>query len=247
MDILFLVGDEKDSKLTDHLRLKHTVCYTSELIDEGLETWDLVLAYGYRHILSQEQLALCKRPPINLHISLLPYNKCADPNFWAWYEETPHGVSIHHIDSGVDTGDIIVQKELSFKEGTTLSKSYYKLKEELEDLFVINSDKILSYSYIPQRQIGNGTFHYAKELPKFEGGWNQTIVEIVNLINEHTDRQEYLLSIVDGIETARKRNNVNWMELLRIAIKSNQRDTLKVLRQINQADGAISTLFKGFR
>ena len=247
MNILFLGYDEKDTALIHHLRLKHTVCQTSELVDEGLEAWDCVISYGYRHILKEEQLALCKRPPINLHISLLPYNKGAYPNFWAWYEETPHGVSIHHIDSGVDTGDIILQKELFFNEGTTLSKSYSKLREELEDLFVKNSDKILSYSYIPQSQIGNGTFHYAKELPEFEGGWSQTILEIVNLINEYPNRQEYLLSIVDEIETVRTRNNVNWMELLRIAIKSNQRDTLKVLRDINQADEAISTLFKRFR
>jgi len=34
----------------------------------------------------------------------------ADPNVWSFIEKTPKGVSIHYLDAGIDTGDIIAQK-----------------------------------------------------------------------------------------------------------------------------------------
>ena len=47
---------------------------------------------------------------INLHISYLPYNRGSYPNYWSFKENTPNGVSIHHIDDGIDTGPVLVQK-----------------------------------------------------------------------------------------------------------------------------------------
>ena len=34
-----------------------------------------------------------------------------NPNFWPIIEETPAGVSLHYIDSGIDTGKVISQKK----------------------------------------------------------------------------------------------------------------------------------------
>jgi hypothetical protein len=51
------------------------------------------------------------------------------------------------------------------------------------------------------------------------------------------------LELIDQIEKVRNTNNVNWMNLLRIAIQSNPADTMKVIREINTRDNEISTLF----
>ena len=51
-------------------------------------------------------------PIVNLHISYLPWNRGAHPNFWSFFDATPTGVSIHLIDKGIDTGPIIVQKKV---------------------------------------------------------------------------------------------------------------------------------------
>jgi hypothetical protein len=51
------------------------------------------------------------------------------------------------------------------------------------------------------------------------------------------------LDLIDQIEKVRNTNNVNWMNLLRIAIQSNPQDTMKVIREINTRDNEISTLF----
>ena len=49
-------------------------------------------------------------PIVNLHKAYLPYNKGAHPNFWSFAENTPSGITIHVIDSGIDTGNIIYRK-----------------------------------------------------------------------------------------------------------------------------------------
>ena len=52
------------------------------------------------------------------------------------------------------------------------------------------------------------------------------------------------LSLIDQIEKVRTNNNVNWMDILRIAITFAPAETKKVLKKINQDDNKISELFK---
>ena len=49
-------------------------------------------------------------------------------------------------------------------------------------------------------------------------------------------------SLVNLIQTTRSKNNKNWMDLLRIALKHNPRDSSKVLKKINNNDKKISKL-----
>ena len=50
--------------------------------------------------------------------------------------------------------------------------------------------------------------------------------------------------IIDKIENIRKKNNVNWMNILRQSIKSSPSKTLEILNSINIDDDRISKLFK---
>ena len=55
----------------------------------GIETLDrhtpsFLVSYGYRHIIGAEVLNRMPLRAINLHISLLPWNRPADPNFWSF-------------------------------------------------------------------------------------------------------------------------------------------------------------------
>jgi len=102
-------------------------------VDYVLENkFNFLISYGYRYVLKKEILDLFPNRAINLHISYLPYNRGSDPNFWSFIDGTPKGVTIHYLDEGVDTGDIIVQKEVVFDslETETLASSYQKLHTE---------------------------------------------------------------------------------------------------------------------
>ena len=52
------------------------------------------------------------------------------------------------------------------------------------------------------------------------------------------------LKIISQIENIRKKNNVNWMDILRIAFKNNPQATAKVMFKIYSDDKRIGTLVK---
>lgn len=57
----------------------------------------------------------------------------------------------------------------------------------------------------------------------------------------------YYLKIIDQIEKVRTRNNVNWMDILRIALKADTKAALYLLQKINSSDKKISKLFEKFK
>ena len=53
---------------------------------------------------------------------------------------------------------------------------------------------------------------------------------------------KYYIQIIDQIEKVRTKNNVNWMDVLRIAFKNDPEAAKKCLRKINLQDQEISRL-----
>jgi hypothetical protein len=54
--------------------------------------------------------------------------------------------------------------------------------------------------------------------------------------------QKYL-KIIDKIEKVRSKNNVNWMDVLRLALRHAPDQTIKLMKIINAKDKKISSLF----
>ena len=50
--------------------------------------------------------------------------------------------------------------------------------------------------------------------------------------------------IIDQIEKIRSKNNVNWMNILRLAFELDPKGTLKIMQKINSDDQKISNLLK---
>ena len=125
-----------------------------------------------------------KNKIINLHISYLPYNRGAYPNFWSFYDGTPKGVTIHHLDEGVDTGDILFQKEITFsKDEDDLAKTYNRLLKEVQELFIEKWEDILEGNFISQPQSKEtGSSHtlddFTFDLPN---GWKTKTDNIVRM------------------------------------------------------------------
>ncbi len=74
---------------------------------------DAIIVVGYGRIIPQWMLDLPPLGNINLHASLLPKYRGAAPIQWAIARgETVTGVTTMRIDAGLDTGDILLQREL---------------------------------------------------------------------------------------------------------------------------------------
>ncbi len=52
------------------------------------------------------------------------------------------------------------------------------------------------------------------------------------------------LNIIDKIENTRSTNNINWMNILRVAIVNSPDETIKIIKKINFNDRKISSLLK---
>jgi methionyl-tRNA formyltransferase len=74
---------------------------------------DAIIVVGYGRIIPQWMLDLPLLGNINLHASLLPNYRGAAPIQWAIANgETVTGVTTMKIDAGLDTGDILLQREM---------------------------------------------------------------------------------------------------------------------------------------
>lgn len=144
---------------------------------------DFIISYGYRHILKWDVLEKFQQRAINIHISLLPWNRGADPNIWSFLENTPKGVTIHYIDTGIDTGDILVQREVNFCMNETLRTSYEKLSNTAENLFKEYWVDIRDNNVKPCVQDVGGSFHLKKDRSRYDhllfNGWDTQVSEII--------------------------------------------------------------------
>ncbi|MEX1254294.1 MAG: methionyl-tRNA formyltransferase [Dehalococcoidia bacterium] len=70
---------------------------------------DILLSIFYDKILKPRVLALPRVAAVNLHFGLLPFNRGSFPIPWAIIDGNDAGVTLHHMDPGVDTGDIVAQ------------------------------------------------------------------------------------------------------------------------------------------
>jgi len=62
-------------------------------------------------------------------------------------------------------------------------------------------------------------------------------------MNKTHDTDHYL-EIIDEIEKLRSRNNVNWMDILRLAFREAPEDAKKMMKKIDHEDTRISDLVK---
>lgn len=52
------------------------------------------------------------------------------------------------------------------------------------------------------------------------------------------------LEIIDAIEQVRSKNNINWMNILRLAFKHSPSEAREIVAKINEDDGKIGALLK---
>jgi methionyl-tRNA formyltransferase len=180
---VLLLGPRRDSMaefiegLGDHVR------QTEEKLahDDALLEWaDAIVSYGYRYIVPGEILERFPGRVFNLHISLLPWNRGADPNVWSFLEDTPAGVTIHLMDEGIDTGDILVQWRVTHDPASdTLRTSYERLHQTMEQLFSESWPTLRHGAVSPHPQPRGGTEHKGTDLRRYSHllaeGWDTPV------------------------------------------------------------------------
>lgn len=120
---------------------------------------DYIISAFFNQLLSPDVIGLAPGRCINIHPSLLPDYKGVDPAFFMLLnDEQEFGVTIHQVDEGIDTGDIIAQGRVAVEQGEDLYGLYRKLFAHGAQLVtqVINSEGRLNS--LPEKQQGEGRY-----------------------------------------------------------------------------------------
>lgn len=114
---------------------------------------DAIIVVGYGRIIPSWMLQLPKYGNINLHASLLPKYRGAAPIQWAIARgESATGATTMRIDEGLDTGDILLQKEMAIAAEDTSVTLASRLAAIGAELMVETLRGLQSGSIHPQKQ-----------------------------------------------------------------------------------------------
>lgn len=145
---------------------------------------DVMVVIAFGQILPKEILEMTPYGCINVHASLLPAYRGAAPIQWAVINgEKISGVTTMQMDEGLDTGDMIMKKEIVLEEHETGGSLHDKLAQAGARLCVKTLEALENKTAVWEKQ-GESTTEYAKMLDKKLGDidWSKDAVSIERLI-----------------------------------------------------------------
>ena len=153
-----------------------------EMLKEANPELAIVVAYG--KILPKEILEFPKYGCINIHASLLPKLRGAGPIQWSvinGFEKT--GVTSMQMDEGLDTGDMLISREIEIGENDTAGDLHDKLSLLGAEVLEETINALIAGELKPEKQ-NHDEFTYApmlsKELSPID--WNASASEVHNKI-----------------------------------------------------------------
>jgi len=128
--------------------------YEADSIDDFSP--DIILSSGYDRLLRPETVQKYSKRIINLHAAFLPWARGIGTTLFATMLRYPYGVSIHFINEGLDTGNLISRKLVQPGPKDTLRTLYTKLLSATEELFFESFPKVVfgQLGGVPQEQLG---------------------------------------------------------------------------------------------
>lgn len=128
------------------------------------ETASIGFSVHYPRLFSPELLAEYERV-YNIHPGFLPWGRGYYPVFWALWEGTPAGATLHVIDEGIDTGPVVDQRAVPVLSDDTGGSFYKRVAQAERDLFTAWWPRIVAGEEVPTRPQaeGIGTYHERSE------------------------------------------------------------------------------------
>ncbi|MHC5028429.1 MAG: methionyl-tRNA formyltransferase [Planctomycetota bacterium] len=122
---------------------------------------DLLLSVSYTRIIRPEVLALATVVPLNVHFGDLPHYRGCLPVVHAIANGEAHvGVTLHVMDAGIDTGDVVTQHRVPIGENDTAFTMYFACVEEGERLLDEALPSLVDGSFERHRQdLDGGSYH----------------------------------------------------------------------------------------
>jgi methionyl-tRNA formyltransferase len=132
--------------------------YMAEGSSLDLEDWvkslnpDLIVVFSMSQLLKKNIFSIPHYGTINLHPSLLPRYRGPNPWFWMYHDQDLHpGVTVHYIDEGEDTGDIIYQEGFDIQVGAAFQEVNRKAIDDVGVKLLIRAIDDIATGSAPRR------------------------------------------------------------------------------------------------
>jgi methionyl-tRNA formyltransferase len=155
---------------------------TLKNFDFPIKDFDLSVVIEYGRIIPERLLSVPKHKTINIHPSLLPLYRGPTPiQAPLLHGDNKSGVTIMQMDATMDTGPILLQKEVGIEPNDTFSTLREKLMPLALDALIETIPNFIDGSIKPKAQ-NNTLATYCKLLEREDGkiDWNKTTDEIYN-------------------------------------------------------------------
>jgi len=136
MQFITVRYDNRDTELIKRAEENHIPVELSENINSEefvnrmkLYEPDLFVSMSFNQIFKSEMINLPKLKTINCHAGKLPFYRGRNILNWALInDEKEFGITVHYVDEGIDTGDIILQETYPITDeddySTLLTRAY---------------------------------------------------------------------------------------------------------------------------
>ena len=186
---------------------------------------DLIVVVAYGKILPIEILELPKLGCINVHGSLLPNYRGAAPMQWAIINgEEKTGITTMYMDKGMDTGDMLLKKEVIISDEDNFETIHDKMKVLGANLLVDTLCKIMEGNIERIKQPLEGTIAPMIDKSMTHINFNKNAKEIFNFVRglspvpgtymETSDGKRYKVYKV-GYDETNEFNNIESGKIVR--------------------------------
>ena len=151
----------------DHPELSHEVSYINDpevlSLVERLEP-DIIAVYG-TSLIRGALLTSARLGMTNLHGGLSPEYRGADCTFWALYNEEPDkiGCTLHYIDPGIDTGDLIAYVKPEVREGDDELTLFWRAVRDGAEVYAEFIQRLAQGEQFGQPQLTKGQLYRVRD------------------------------------------------------------------------------------
>ena len=138
-------------------------------LSEIKEPIDYLISIQFHQILNKNHLNHARIRAVNLHMAPVPeYRGCNQFSFAIYNKEDTFGTTLHIMNEGIDSGDIIAEKRFNIHSGITVEELLELTVKESMSLFSENFSVIFDQKRELTPQIGPSRTYYRKDIAKLK-------------------------------------------------------------------------------
>ncbi len=173
-EVVFVMTDRKSDKIVSLCEKKGLTVYIGNPRGGRAEDFisdkeiDVLISVNYLFLIEQDLIRLPRQFALNIHGSLLPKYRGRTPHVWAIINnEKQTGATLHLIDEGCDTGDVVLQKTINIGDrdtGQTILDEFESLYPKMVNEVLVTLAKGEQLAIQPQDH--NLATYFGKRTPE---------------------------------------------------------------------------------